>query len=244
MLKAFGGMVNYTTSFFKADPIPPSVKLDTSIAFDYRNSSHVDIIKNRVLRFKQAQAALFHYDNQIIGALAVSVASWTGGVLPLPLPLWTISLASCSYGCYRLGNRTNSGLTAQYREALNDLLDVYKWSMSNKTHTWYKLGILQIQEMITTLGPWAKKDTLVVWEDSDLVAGKFTSRGVEPSEEFKTKLKEFTEGLPSKSVWFSVYGEEGTDDLIPAVNAYLKELAVGTAKKCAPEAVTTFLKLQ
>ncbi|ASQ47406.1 hypothetical protein [Legionella clemsonensis] len=244
MLKAFGSMVNYTTSFFKTAPIPPSIKLDTSTAFDYRNSSHIEIIKNRVLRFKQAQAALFHYDNQIIGALAVSAASWTGGILPLPLPLWTISLASCGYGCYLLGNRTNSGLTTQYREALNDLLDVYTWSMSNKKHTWYKLGVLEIQEMITTLGPWAKKDTIAVWEERDVVAGTFTSRGIEPSEKLKAKLKEFAEGTAINNIWFSVYGQDGTDNLIPAANAYLKELALGSVKKCAPDAVTAFLKLQ
>ncbi|CEK09230.1 hypothetical protein [Legionella hackeliae] len=240
MHRAFG----YVTSFFKTTPVPASVQIDSSAAFDYRKPEHIEIIKNRLVRFKQAQAALHSLDNQILGSLAISAASWAGGVLPLPLPFWTLSLASGSYGWYLLGGRAKSELVTSYRKALTDLIEAYSWSMGSKTNTWYKIGVPSIQEMILTLGPWVKKETIVIWEDSDLAGATLASRALEPTKDFKAKLKEFEKGEQTQSIWFSVYGEGGNDNLIPAANAYLKELAVGAVQKCVPRVVEAYQKMK
>ncbi|KTC86918.1 hypothetical protein [Legionella brunensis] len=240
MLRAFG----FTSYFFNSPPTPPQQKLDSSVTFDYRNTEHIDIIKNRIARFKQAQAAIYSFDNKIISGLAVGTVCWAGASIPLPFtPTITISLASFSYASYQLGRRPDSGLLEPYREALTDLIEVYKWSMHGKTNTWYKLGVPQIQDLILTLGPWVPTETIAIWEEKDLEPGRFSSRGLEPTKEFKDKLNELAAGAHTKSIWFSVYGENGTDDLINAASAYLKQVALGAAEKYAPTPVTTLFKL-
>ncbi|WED42806.1 hypothetical protein [Legionella cardiaca] len=229
--------------FFGSNEATPALELDTSAAFDYQNSKHVDVIKNRIARFKQAQAALYNFDNKILTGLTVGTVCWLGAAVPIPfLPTITISLGGFSYASYQLGRRPQSGLVEPYRNALTELIEVYKWSMSNKKNTWYKLGVPAIQDLILTLGPWVNQDTITVWSDEDLAPGKFTSRGLEPSDEFKAKLKEFETGVQTKNIWYSVYGQNGQDDLVVAASAYLKEITIEVAKKCAPEAMTTMLK--
>ncbi|KTD20862.1 Uncharacterised protein [Legionella lansingensis] len=235
MLKAFG--------FYKETNVPKRMELLTK-TFNYKSQEHLDFIQNRITRFKQAQAALYNYDNTIISSLTVGLVFYAGGSIIPFLPSFAISIGGFSYASYLVGNREQAGLVRPYREALTDLIEVYQWSMGNKTDTWWKLGVLEIQDLILTLGPMVRKETIAVWEEKDLQPGALLSRGKEPTEAFKTKATEFAAGTQMQSIWFAVYGENGNDDILGMATAYLKHTAQGAAEKYAPAPLAGYLGLR
>lgn len=209
-------------------------------SFNYQTPVHIDIINKRIERFKQAQTALHSLDRNIVVSWMLGSACWVGAYV---FPLVTASIVSFCYSTHCLTRRPEC--FRQYKEALDDLIAVYKWSMGKEMgNHWYKLGEESIQTLIETLGPWVSKETIYTWQDKDLAPSSVLSlaRRNEPKESFKIKLTLFAEGKQTENWQFPLYGENGIDDLMGTVQAYFKREAKEAVEKHAKEAVASFLK--
>lgn len=201
--------------FFEEVPLIPRVELPQG-NFNYQSANHLDFINKCTLRFQQAQKILHRIDTNIIRGVAVGSTSWVGCYV---FPLVTVSIAAFCFATYYYAYHEEA--FAQYQEALNDLIAAYQWSMGKETDNhWYKFGVIQLQELVLTLGPCATTETICTWQSSDLEPASMLSpysRENEPSTAFKAKLTQFAAGDQTKEWQFLIYGEGGTDDLWGAI---------------------------
>lgn len=197
--------------FFEESSLIPRVELGDE-NFNYKSAKHLDIIGKRCLRFQQAQKILHRTDNNIVRGIAIGSASWVGCYV---FPLVTVSIAAFCFATYHYAHHEEA--FKQYHDALNDLIAAYNWSMGRKTGDhWYKFGSIPLQELVLTLGPWVKSETICTWSTSDLEPASMLSRAKrdnEPTTSFKARLTQFAAGEQTKGWQFKIYGEGGTDDL-------------------------------
>ncbi|MCC5014533.1 MULTISPECIES: hypothetical protein [unclassified Legionella] len=197
--------------FFEEPALIPRVELGDG-NFNYKSANHLDIIGKRCLRFQQAQKHLHRIDNNIIRGAVIGSASWVGSYV---FPLVTVSIAAFCFATYHYAHHAEA--FKQYQEALNDLIAAYNWSMGRNTGDhWYKLGVLSLQDLVLTLGPCVKSETICTWSMGDLEPASMLSRAKrdnEPTTLFKAKLTQFAAGEQTKEWRFKIYGEGGTDDL-------------------------------
>ncbi|KTD17828.1 hypothetical protein [Legionella jordanis] len=241
MFRAFSnpfGFFNYFSTPSSPEQLP---KMD----FAYKSKDHLQILEQRLKCFKQAQQNLFEFDNQILTSLGVGLFFYAGSSFIPLLPSTTLSIAGFSYAAYLWGHRSaNPDLVLRpYWAALKDLIEAYSWAMTKKDK-WYKLGVPLIQEVILTLGPFVKPETIALWSEEDFSSYLLSYREIEPSETFKEKCAEFSAGRQVKNIWFGVYGEGGNGDLMAVSIAYLKGCTQRVAERYAPAMVTGYLKMQ
>lgn len=232
--------------FGTPDPIPerleiPSKDKINKDSFNYEKVGHLEIITNRLIRFKHAQAALHHFDSVILRGFSVGFICWAIAGLPLPLPTVILAMGGASAASYNLGTRPHVGLIEAYKKELTDLIEVYEWSMKAQGNLWFHLGSEKIRELILTLGPWVTKETIGNWEDKHFEPSGLIYKRNEPSKEFTNKLIEFRNGEQTKDVWFSIYGQTGNNDLMAVFGLYLKHKAKEAVVAYAPAPVTAYL---
>ncbi len=215
---------------FERSPLIPKIELpEPHRIFDYTNPSHLEIINQRTMRFKQAQTALHALDSNIINGLTIGSSAWLGIYF---LPLVTVSIACFCFATHYASHRPE--VFKNYQEALNDLIEAYVWSMGRETHQhWHKMGVKLIQDMILTLGPCVTKETIYTWrlEDLNPASGFYPlrpKRDIEPSLEFKAKLAQFASGNSTKEWQFALYGENGSDDFLGALREHFNRWTTNT----------------
>ncbi|KTD61239.1 hypothetical protein [Legionella spiritensis] len=194
-------------------PKPGRVTLPEG-GFDYQSASHLEFLQNQIKRFSDAQKALQNVDYHIIVSGAVSAAGYVGCWV---LPLVTVTLAA---GCWATYNATvRKQYDKEYREALEDLTVVYQWAMGKDTgNLWYKLGVKEVLELITTLGPWVKAETIHTWNEDDLKPGKLYSRE-HFTRDKEVQLLQFASGVQTTSWSYKLYGEDGVRDALETLKA-------------------------
>ncbi|MDI9818995.1 MULTISPECIES: hypothetical protein [unclassified Legionella] len=205
--------------FFNQIALVPRVEL-ADAPFNYQNSAHLEIIGKRLARFKQAQMALYAADIKIVSGILMGTVFWLSSYI---VPSVTMAIAGFSYAFYHMGRHAE--VARNYREALDDLIQVYNWSMGKDTgNHWYKLGVGNIQSLILTLGPWVAKETIYTWKDADLEPASAMSfaKRKEPSNAVKIKLAQFAAGEQTANWLFHIYGEAGTRGLTDIIKGYFQ----------------------
>lgn len=227
-MQFFTGLVNAAASGQQTDRF---VKPDNP--FDYQSNTHLHIVNQQVERFSKALADLQAVDDHILIGTGIAVSSWlTCGFLPLV----TVGMVVSAYVGYCSHTRTE--YASRYKEALEDLIAVYQWSMGKNTdNMWYKLGQKDLQNLIVTLGPWVNTETIFTWRKDDLqpstLAKLTTGRRTDIPEETERQLLRLEEGLHMSSVKFRLYGEGSVDKLLSSIkdNAMAKITALTTGYK-------------
>lgn len=183
--------------------------------FDYQNPVHLRVISDSVIQFKSKLDALTFVDYRILMGAAIGSVAYVGAYL---FPVVLVSIAACCVSAYNLGIRPP--IYKEYREALEDLIRVFKWSMgANTKDYWYKLAVNEIMDLISTLGPWVSAQTIVTWSHDDLKPARMSlmSRRMDLPVEFENKLTRFASGEQS-TVWaYRLYGETGSDRIFDMV---------------------------
>ena len=107
-----------------------------------------------------------------------------------------------------------------YSQALKNLIAAYQWAMGAETgNHWEKLAVPEMQQLITTLGPWVTTSTLCTWRSDDLkprlTLNPFGSnRRNELSVDFEAKLNQLQTGAHQTNWSFKIYGEESLLEML------------------------------
>lgn len=202
-------------SWFSATPKPSSDQTDLSVTFNYKDEKDLKTIQDKINKFNQALYDIQWIDKAIvIGAVGVGVGYVGSYVFPLTL---AVIIPSALVAGHYHGARP--AFNKQYFEALQELIDVYDWSMKKGScDYWYKLGTPVLQDLILTLGPWVTSKTIHTWEDSDLEPGRVCKRKQEITAVFKHQLIQFQSDVQSARLAFRLYGNEGgVNDILGSI---------------------------
>jgi hypothetical protein len=228
-------MESFMLGFFSRKlPVPTVVNGRVQLPdepFNYHLGAHLELITLQVTRFNTALNNLQAIDRGIFIGGALCFSAYIGQYL---FPLAWLSCAGSAICAYNFALRAQS--YTQYREAQEDLINIYAWAMGKDTgNHWYKLPLEQIQVLIRTLGPWVSSETIHTWKDEDLkpglVAGITSSRRQDVPEEFETLLTRLAVGTQATNWSFRLYGENGMgmEDLWKLFRATLTSKAADAA---------------
>ncbi|MGQ3889632.1 hypothetical protein ACQUW5_11430 [Legionella sp. CNM-1927-20] len=184
-------------------------------AFNYKNSAHLEIIEKQISRFKESADALKALDYNIFLGVIVGSSCYFGSYL---FPVVTISIASFSLAAHAHAKRPIA--YEKYRQALDDLINTYNWSMGKNTgNHWHKLAIKTLQDLILTLGPCVAPEVIHTWTADDLKPNSlnpknfFSGRRNDITEEFEKQLARFAAGTQVSELTYRIYGQHGLNDL-------------------------------
>lgn len=207
---------------------PPLITVANQIPstnFNYQSPAHLEIINKKIERFKQTQDALIVADNNMVIGLLVGSTCWVSSYI---FPTVSLSIAGFCFATLNATQRKEH--FKLYKEALNDLIAIYQWSMGRETgNHWYKIALNDIQNLITTLGPWVSKKTLCTWDADALkpgkVAGLTSNRRNEIPEEFEEKLHRLMSETQISNWRYQLYGENCNDDAAGFAQSYATKKA-------------------
>lgn len=201
--------------------------------FNYRNSSHLELIAKQISRFNESAEALRSLDYNIFLGVAIGSSSYFGSYI---FPLVTLSIIGFSLATYAYAKRLP--MYEKYKQVLEDLIAVYNWSMGKNTGDhWHKLAIKPLQDLILTLGPCVAPDIIHTWTTDDLRPNSldprnfFSSRRSDISEEFERQLEKFAIGAQVSELAYRIYGQHGLGDLWQALKITIADQLNDTTLK-------------
>ena len=203
------------------------------VVFDYKSNQHMEFIKDKISQFSKVLSELQAIDYKIFMGVAISSGCYIGTYL---FPLTLFSIGGACMASWNIAKREQ--VSAQYRDTLNSLIAVYKWSMGKDTgHHWEKLAVKTLQDLILTLGPWVSNATIHTWNNTDLKPTilSFSSRRSDIPEEFERQLNQFAANTQTAHWAYRVYGEHGVDKLLDAmqtnITAQVNDLVAKTVSQ-------------
>lgn len=190
------------------------------VTFDYKNSEHLDLVKEKMSQFSKLLHELQAIDYKIFMGAAISTGCYIGAYL---FPLTLFSIGGACMASWNAAKR--EVVSAQYRDALNDLIEVYKWSMGKDSgYHWEKLAVNTLQDLILTLGPWVSNKTIHTWANTDLKPTmlSFSRRRSDIPEELERQLTQFAANMQAAQWAYRLYGEHGVEKIFDAMQTNIK----------------------
>lgn len=218
--------------------------------FNYKNAEHQLLIQAKLSVFKSIAFRLKANDqNLMLGFFVVGVGCTA--FLSL-LSLVFVAVMIDAIATVRASILERPLLYEAYKKALNELIEIYHWTMPEGHSHWDTLGLDSVQDLILTLGPLVSVKTIHRWQASDLEPVKqlfaaedniiksglstasatlgFTSRK-EPSDAFKARLNELSLGRHLRSIDYIFYGQNSEKNPLnglvrsfqPEVNKAMRE---------------------
>ncbi|MGQ3891765.1 hypothetical protein [Legionella sp. CNM-4043-24] len=215
MFTAAKGVLGFWTAPAGVRTIETSVY---STAFNYKDATHLRVVSDSINQFTSKLNALMYIDYRIAMAAAISGIAYVGAYI---FPLVLVSIAAASIASYNLGIR--GPIHLEYRDALNELIKVYQWTMTaGSANYWYKLAVPQLQDLISTLGPWVTAKTIATWTHDDLRPARLSleSRRSDIPVDFENRLTSLAAGEQMKNLPYRLYGETASATL----SEFLREL--------------------
>ena len=182
------------------------------VAFDYKNPQHLELIQDKTSQFSKVLLELQAIDYKIFMGAAISTGCYIGAYM---FPLTLFSIGGACMASWNSAKREQ--VSSQYRDALNGLIELYKWSMGQDTgHHWEKLAVKTLQDLILALGPWVSNTTIHTWRNMDLKPTilSFSSRRSDIPEEFEKQLTQFAANTQAAHWAYRLYGEHGVEKLL------------------------------
>lgn len=182
------------------------------VAFDYKNSQHLELIQDKINQFSNDLLALQAIDYKIFMGAAIGTGCYFGSYI---FPLVLFSIAGACMASWNGAKREQ--VSAQYHDSLHSLIAIYQWSMGKDTGKhWEKLAVDTLQNLIRTLGPWVSNKTIHTWSTADLKPGMLSfgaNRRADIPQKFEEQLMQFAANTQTAHWAYRLYGEEGIGKL-------------------------------
>lgn len=209
--------------FFKDSRSPADFRSFLETDFDYSDPKHLKLVTETTGRFRAHLESIQKEDMEILGSVAIAAICMTGSsTLPFAFLLSLVAFSMQAHAFQELGKR-ECYYDDHYRHALNDCIQVYRWAMSTDSgQTRAKLRIPELQNLISTLGPYLPPEELVVWKEEDMKAGRerFTWYDELPMA-FVARLLELEKPQRLTGLPYRLYGRTSSNEVCREVLTFL-----------------------